>query len=68
MACMPKRKAVPVKVRKREERFKLTPKALFGLALVEAGLVTGPICEEVETAWKDFDASMKKWGYVHEEH
>lgn len=67
MACTQKRTPVPVKVKVREEKFRLAPKALFALALVEAGLIPGPVCEEVDIAWADFEASMKKWGYVDEQ-
>lgn len=66
MCCMQKRKAIRAKVRKREEKYSITPKGLFGCALSDAGLVARPICKEVEEAWDIFYGGMKRLGYVNE--
>lgn len=63
-----KRKLILTRPRPRNapkiEKYRIAPKALFALALVKAGIVDSPTCEEVDIAWEDFEASMQKWGYV----
>lgn len=57
---------VKVKPVTKEEAYKLSPKAIFALALEHAQLSAGLSDSRVEQAWTRFVSDMERFGYIHE--
>jgi len=52
---------------KDEEKYVLTPKGIFSLALVDAHLVEDVMDWRIDAAWRIFELIMKERGYMVEE-
>ena len=50
-----------------DERWCLTPKGLFVIALEDAGLIEDINDKRVDAAWTIFDLLMEKHGYIHDD-
>ena len=52
---------------KNEEKYVLTPKGIFSIALHDAHLVEDVMDWRINAAWKIFELMMKQGGYIQEE-
>lgn len=50
--------------RDNEARYRLTPKGIAGIALMESGLIQNTDDPRFEEFWKLFVADMEKFGYA----
>ena len=50
-----------------DERYSLTPKGIFTIALADAGFIENYNDRRINTAWTIFELLMEKNGYIHSE-
>ena len=49
-----------------KEKYELTPKGIFSVALSRVNLVDDPMDWRIDAAWTIFELMMKQGGWVHE--